>query len=74
MSCKVDDGSIKISFFSTTLIFSLMDLGLHAKHLKIQLCPPLRICFEFGPSFLFAFILVLHDFFYFPNFITFYLI
>jgi len=37
------------NFFLSPLLFSLMGLGICAQLLKIQLCPPVCICFEFDP-------------------------
>jgi len=47
-----------MNFFFSSLFLSLLGLGIHVKHLKIQLCLLVIICFEFGPYF-FLFVLIL---------------
>jgi hypothetical protein len=68
---QVNGSLVAMNFFSHPLLFSLLGLGIPIEPLKIQLCPPVYICFEFDPHFflfLFVLILMLLEVFFF-NFI-----
>ena len=42
---------VTIGLFSPLILFSFLNLDICAEFLKIQLCPPVCICFGFNPYF-----------------------
>jgi hypothetical protein len=53
---QVNGCLVAMNFFSHPLLFSLLSLGIPIESLKIQLCPPVYICFEFGPYFFYFYL------------------